>query len=68
MIPKGVHGHYGYSIGKESPVFFESSDASHFTDIDGNTYIDWMCAYGPMILGYNNPVVDEEKELKRKRG
>ncbi|MDG2113438.1 MAG: aminotransferase class III-fold pyridoxal phosphate-dependent enzyme [Actinomycetota bacterium] len=59
VIPKGVHGHYGYAVTDEAPVFFESSSGSHFTDVDGNDYIDWMCAYGPMILGYNHPVVDE---------
>lgn len=59
VIPKGVHGHYGYAVTDRAPVFFADSDGSHFTDIDGNTYIDWMCAYGPMILGYNHPVVEE---------
>lgn len=59
VIPKGVHGHYGYAVTDEAPVFFESSSGSHFVDVDGNDYIDWMCAYGPMILGYNHPVVDE---------
>ena len=59
VIPQGVHGHYGYAVTDESPVFFESSQGSHFTDVDGNDYIDWMCAYGPMILGYNHPAVEE---------
>lgn len=59
VIPKGVYGHYGYAVSDDSPVFFESSQGSRFTDIDGNTYVDWMCAYGPMILGYNHPAVDE---------
>lgn len=58
VIPKGIAGHYGYAVGEESPVFFESSSGSRFTDIDGNSYIDWMCAYGPMILGYNHPAVE----------
>jgi len=59
VIPNGVFGHYGHSVTDESPVFFETSQGSHFTDIDGNDYIDWMCAYGPMIVGYNHPVVEE---------
>ncbi|MEM7413100.1 MAG: aminotransferase class III-fold pyridoxal phosphate-dependent enzyme [Myxococcota bacterium] len=58
VIPKGVYGHYGHSVTPESPVFFESCRGSHFTDVDGNDYVDWMCAYGPMILGYNHPRVD----------
>ncbi len=59
VIPKGVSGHYGYAVTDTSPVFFESSNGSRFTDVDGNTYIDWMCAYGPMILGYNHPAVEQ---------
>ena len=27
-------------------------------DVDGNEYVDWMCAYGPMILGYGHPAVE----------
>jgi glutamate-1-semialdehyde 2,1-aminomutase len=59
VVPKGVHGHYGYAVNDESPVFFDHASGSHFTDIDGNDYIDWMCAYGPMILGYGHPAVEE---------
>jgi len=58
VIPKGIHGHYGYAVTDASPVFFERAEGAHFTDIDGNDYVDWMCAYGPMILGYNHPAVD----------
>jgi glutamate-1-semialdehyde 2,1-aminomutase len=39
-------------------VFFSHSAGSRFTDVDNNSYIDWVCAYGPMILGYNNPAVE----------
>lgn len=58
VIPRGIAGHYGYAVGEHSPVFFSSSAGSRFTDIDDNTYIDWVCAYGPMILGYNNQTVE----------
>ena len=59
VVPKGIHGHYGFAVTDTSPVFFASAHGSRFTDIDGNIYVDWMCAYGPMILGYNHPAVDE---------
>lgn len=60
VIPQGVYGHYAHpaSFG-HSPVFFDQARGSRFTDIDGNTHIDWMCAYGPMILGYNHPGPDD---------
>ena len=30
----------------------------YFWDVDGNKFIDYMCAYGPNVLGYNDPDVD----------
>ena len=59
VIPGGIFGHYKYSIGESAPKFFLKAKDSYFWDVDGNKFIDLMCAYGPMILGYNNPVVDK---------
>ncbi len=59
VIPGGLFGHYKYAIREGSPVFFSKAKGSHFWDIDNNKYIDLMCAYGPSILGYNHPEVDE---------
>ena len=59
VIPGGVFGHYKYAIREAGPVFFSRAKGAHFWDIDDNKYIDLMCAYGPAILGYNHPEVDE---------
>ena len=59
VIPGGVFGHYKYAIRDTGPVFFSRADGAYFWDIDDNKYIDLMCAYGPAILGYNHPEVDE---------
>jgi len=59
VIPGGVFGHYKYAIRDTGPVFFSNTKGAHFWDIDDNKYIDLMCAYGPAILGYNHPEVDE---------
>lgn len=40
-----------------APVFLEKGKGSHVWDIDGNEYIDYAMALGPVILGYNYPVV-----------
>ena len=29
------------------------------TDVNNKEYIDYMCSYGPMLVGYNNPTVNE---------
>ena len=47
---KGVGGH---------PVFFESGDGAYLTDVDGNTYIDYVASWGPMLLGHRHGSVIE---------
>ncbi len=43
----------------EYPVFCDSGKGGRVTDIDGNEYIDYLCAYGPIILGHREEEVDE---------
>ncbi len=45
-----------------SPIFIEKGFGSKIYDVDGNEYIDFVQAYGPMILGHRMPSV--EKALK----
>src|SRR5574337_1282491 len=35
------------------PMFVQKAKGSHFTDVDGNDFIDYMAALGPIILGYS---------------
>ncbi len=42
-----------------SPRFIQSANGAHLTDCDNNTYIDYVGAFGPMILGHNHPAVIE---------
>lgn len=35
------------------PVYAQSANGSHFTDVDGNEYVDYLMALGPITLGYN---------------
>jgi glutamate-1-semialdehyde 2,1-aminomutase len=44
------------AIGRD-PIFIESGHGSRITDVDGNSYIDWVCSWGPLILGHGNPQV-----------
>ncbi|MBL8210888.1 MAG: aspartate aminotransferase family protein [Bryobacterales bacterium] len=41
------------------PLFFENGQGARLTDVDGNEYIDYQLAWGPMILGYNHPAMVE---------
>ncbi len=60
LVPGGVLGirrPYNFVEG-EYPVFVDSGKGMHIVDIDGNEYIDYLCAYGPVILGYREEEVD----------
>lgn len=39
------------------PLIVESAKGCRLTDVDGHTYIDLSCGYGPHILGYAHPTV-----------
>ncbi len=61
LIPGGVLGirrPYNFVEG-EYPIFVESGKGGRIIDVDGNEYIDFLCAYGPIILGYREEEVDE---------
>ena len=50
------------------PVYVESARGSHFTDVDGNDYLDYLCALGPITLGYNYKRVNQAIIEQLKKG
>jgi glutamate-1-semialdehyde 2,1-aminomutase len=40
------------------PFYASRAKGPRFWDVDGNEFIDYMCAYGPVILGYHHDKVD----------
>lgn len=42
-----------------APVFLQRGSGSHVWDVDGNEYIDYPMALGPIILGHNYPAITE---------
>ena len=42
-----------------APSFMDHGDGCYIYDVDGNKFIDYMCALGPITVGYNNPKVNE---------
>jgi len=58
VIPGGMYGHQSTLLMPEDfPQFFTRAEGTRITDADGNTYIDYMCGYGPNLLGYGHPDV-----------
>lgn len=63
VIPSGVYGHLGPSEGlflplEKWPLISSRAEGTYFWDMDGNRYLDFMCAYGPNVLGYGDPDID----------
>lgn len=48
------------------PTYIRSGNGSHFIDVDGNEYLDYLCGLGPITLGYNYKPVNDAiiKQLK----
>ena len=47
------------AVGGGAPVFMSRGEGAYFWDVDGNRYIDYLAAYGPIILGHAHPQVTE---------
>lgn len=43
------------AVGGGSPITMDKADGAYFWDVDGNKYIDYLAAYGPIITGFNHP-------------
>lgn len=58
VLPGGVNSPVRAfrSVGLE-PLFIKSASGATITDVDGNSFIDYVASWGPMILGHNNPDV-----------
>jgi glutamate-1-semialdehyde 2,1-aminomutase len=58
VLPGGVNSPVRAmrSIGRD-PIFIASGQGATIRDVDGNEYIDWVCSWGPLILGHAHPKV-----------
>lgn len=57
-IPGGVNSPVRAFLSvEEVPVFVDHANGSKLTDIDQNTYIDYICSWGPLILGHNSNIL-----------
>ncbi|WP_214828973.1 glutamate-1-semialdehyde 2,1-aminomutase [Exiguobacterium algae] len=47
------------AVGGGAPVYMERGEGAYFYDVDGNRYIDYLAAYGPIITGHAHPHIHE---------
>lgn len=60
VIPNGMWGHQrAAALPAGYPQFFAAGDGARVTDVNGNSYIDFMCSWGPIVLGHRHAAVDD---------
>jgi glutamate-1-semialdehyde aminotransferase len=70
LSPGGVMGirrPYNFIPG-EYPIFLEKGYGGHIIDVDGNDYIDMLCAYGPIIMGYDESEINDAVKKQMDKG
>ncbi|MBW1815963.1 MAG: glutamate-1-semialdehyde 2,1-aminomutase [Deltaproteobacteria bacterium] len=69
LIPGGVNSpvRAGKAVGVDPP-FIESAAGCMLRDVEGKSYIDYVCSWGPMILGHADPRVTAAIDESAKRG
>lgn len=63
VLPGGVNSPVrAYRSVGLPPRFIQRAEGSYIYDVEGRRYIDYVCSWGPMILGHNHPVIREAVE------
>lgn len=68
VIPNGMYGHQNTALLPDNfPQFFSRGEGARIWDVDGNEYIDYLCSYGPILLGHAHPSVDRAAAAELER-
>ncbi len=70
LMPGGVNSPVRAmrSIGRDHPIFVERGEGFELIDVDGHRYVDWVCSWGPLILGHAHPDVVDAVQSAAERG
>lgn len=69
VIPGGVNSPVrAFKSVDMNPPFIARGDGSRMWDVDGNEYIDYVCSWGPLILGHRHPAVVQALQHCLERG
>lgn len=70
VIPGGIYGHTtpAATVPGAVPYFAAEGFGCRYRDVDGNTFIDFMGGYGPIVLGYHHPEVEAAADAARRLG
>lgn len=60
VIPGGVNSPVRAFLAVDmTPIFIEKAEGSKIIDVDGHEYIDYICSWGPLILGHSSKIALE---------
>ena len=70
VIPGGIYGHTSPALAVPGsfPAYAAKGRGARYWDVDGNEYIDFLCGFGPVLLGHQNPEVEEAADAARALG
>lgn len=69
VIPGGMFGHlHSDRLPAGYPQFFERGSGCHLWDVNGRRYVDFMCSWGPIVVGHGHPAVSEAVQRQMAAG
>lgn len=69
VVPSGMWGHlHAAKLPGVYPQYFKRGEGGVLWDVDGNRYVDFMCSWGPNLLGHHHPEVEEAVDRQRRDG
>jgi glutamate-1-semialdehyde 2,1-aminomutase len=71
VIPGGMYGHMlanQSTLPPSYPQFYERGEGARTWDVDGNRYVDFLCAFGPMLLGHRHPAIEAAVQRQMQAG
>jgi glutamate-1-semialdehyde 2,1-aminomutase len=65
-LPAGASSNVRVHMHEPFPILFKNGDGPRVRDVDGNSYIDYLMAYGALILGHRHPriMAEIQKQLQ----
>jgi glutamate-1-semialdehyde 2,1-aminomutase len=69
VVPGAMWGHQdAAALPPGYPQYFSRAEGCHLWDVDGNRYTDFMCSWGPIILGHRHPAVEDAARAQAEKG
>ncbi|MDR6174174.1 glutamate-1-semialdehyde 2,1-aminomutase [Nocardioides zeae] len=71
VVPGGMYGHMtanAQNMPPSFPQFYDRGAGAYTWDVDGHRYVDFLCAFGPVLLGHRHERVEAAVAAQAERG